>query len=424
MLDTEAELIGCVTEAGARPDSLRTPENAKKRIAIISAAVPPLGSGQAAVLGRLLAGKNRNEVILLSDFSFYFGRAGEESKAFPSIDLRQLSPPRWEIPSNFRTPPSEMTAFLFALCRRAAEISESIRSDDVSAVVACTGNPIDVPAAALAAQNFGVPFVAHLFDDPVYQWPPGLYRDFSAWQEMSWSARAAAVIAPNEFMAEEFNRRTGRLPRIIRNPVDLAAYPKTELRPISDRRPKRIVYTGSIYHAQLDALKNLVDAISTEGAYEIHIYSSQAKAVLDANDISDKIIVHHPHIDSQRIPEIQKSADILFLPLAFHTEIQEVLRTSAPAKLGEYLAAARPILVHAPRDSFVAHHIRFNNAGVVVDQPNSNALKAALDLISNDPLLERTLIQNAIKLSHDYDLAHVRQQFWSVVEKASITVRI
>jgi glycosyltransferase involved in cell wall biosynthesis len=326
----------------------------------------------------------------------------------------------WQIPSSFGPPSSQLTPILYALCRRAAEISEAIRFDDVGVLIGCTGTPIDVPATAIAAQNLGLPFVAYLFDDPVYQWPAGPYRDFSAWQEMSWSGHAATVLAPNEFMAEEFKRRTGRLARVVRNPVNLASYLNAEPGPASDNTTKRIVYTGSIYHAQLDAFRNLVDAIGTKGAYEIHIYTSQAEAVLDAHGINRKAVIHHPFIDSRLIPHIQKKADILFLPLAFGTDTQEVLRTSAPAKLGEYLAAGRPILVHAPRDSFVVHHIRSNNAGLVVDQPDPTALRATLDRLSTDPQLQRTLIENAIRLSHDYDLAHVRNLFWSTIEEISI----
>jgi glycosyltransferase involved in cell wall biosynthesis len=412
--------MGPGIESRTVQESLQTARKPKRRIAITSAAVPPLGSGQATALGQLLAGKDCNDVILLSDFSFYLGRVGEECKALPSIDIRQLSKLNWEIPPSFGPPSSELAAILFALCRRAAEISESIRSDHVAAVVGCTGTPIDVPATALAAQELGIPFVGYLFDDPVYQWPAGPYRNFSAWQEMSWSARAAAVIVPNEFMAEEFNRRTGHLPHIIRNPVNLAAYLKIKPPSAIDRATKRIVYTGSIYHAQVDAFRNLVEAIGTSRGYEIHIYTSQSQGVLDKNGIDGKAVVHHPHVDIQSIPQIQKNADILFLPLAFHTDTQEVLRTSAPAKLGEYLAAGRPILVHAPRRSFAAHYIQYNNAGLVVDQPDPSALKAALELISTNRKLQQTLIENATKLSHDYDSGHVKNLFWSLIERVSI----
>lgn len=401
---------------------LRTSRKSSERIAITSAAIPPSGSGQATVLGHLLAGRDRNDVILLSDNFSRFDRLGREFRTLPSIDFRQLSNLRLAFPANFSPPSSELInpAILFDLCRRAAEISESIRSDNVAAAIGCTGTPIDVPATALAAEILRVPFIAYLFDDPVYQWPAGPHRNFAAWQEMIWSSHAAAIIVPNEFMAEEFNRRTGRSPNIIRNPVDLTKYANAEPWSATDHTTKRIVYTGSVYHAQLDALKNLLDAIGTDGNYEVHIYTSQAKTAWSDNDIDSKTVIHHPHIDCQFIPQIQKNADILFLPLAFNSDTQEVLRTSAPAKLGEYLAAGRPILVHAPHDSFVVHHIRSNNAGIVVDQPNPTALKAALDLLATDSELEQTLIENAIKLSHVYDLAGVKGLFWSVIENVSV----
>lgn len=396
--------------------------SAETQIAVISAAVPPNGSGQATALNHLLVGNDRNDVILLSDFS-HLGPVGEGSRNVSTLDLRELSNLRLVTPPdfNFHSSGSINPAILFDLCRRAGEIFESIRSDKVAAVIGCTGTPIDVPAAALAAETLRLPFIAHLFDDPIYQWPAGPHRNFAAWQEISWSRRAAAIIVPNEFMAKEFNRRTGRLPEIIRNPVDLPAYRTIDLPPTRNHGPKRIVYTGSIYHAQFDAFKNLVAAIGSDQNYEIHVYTSQAKAVWNENGIDGRAVVHHPHVDSQRVPYILKHADILFLPLAFSSDTQEVLHTSAPAKLGEYLAAGRPIIVHAPHDLFVAEHIRSKNAGIVVGQPDPSALKAALDLISTDLGLARTLTDNAVKLSCDYNLLHAKQHFWSVVERAAIS---
>jgi hypothetical protein len=50
------------------------------------------------------------------------------------------------------------------------------------------------------------------------------------------------------------------------------------------------------------------------------------------------MVVRHPHIPQSRVAAILRQADVLFLPLAFRSPIQEVIRTSAPGKMGEYLA--------------------------------------------------------------------------------------
>jgi hypothetical protein len=394
------------------------------RIAVLSAAVPPDGSGQATVLNHLLLGNDRHHIILLSDFS-HLGPSGQKSDTISALDVRQLSGIELVTPADFNFPSGSINqAILFDLCRRAGEISECIRADKVAAIIGCTGTPIDIPAAALAAEDLNLPLIAYLFDDPIYQWPAGPHRNFAEWQEFSWSRRAKAIIAPNEFMAKEFHRRTGRIPEIIRNPVDLTVYMNTVIAPVRNHIAKRIVYTGSIYHAQLDAFKNLIVAIGADPSYEIHVYTNQDKAIWRENGVDGDVVVHHPYIEYQCIPYVQKNADILFLPLAFDSGIEEVLRTSAPAKLGEYLAAGRPILVHAPLDSFVADHIQSNNAGMVVGEPDPTALKAALDRISTTPELSGLLARNAVKLSYHYDLTRVRGQFWSVIERASSGVLV
>ena len=66
--------MGSEIETHALRASRQAARNSRRQIAITSAAVPPSGSGQAAVLGQMLAGRDSKDVILRSDFSFYLRR--------------------------------------------------------------------------------------------------------------------------------------------------------------------------------------------------------------------------------------------------------------------------------------------------------------------------------------------------------------
>ncbi|HEY8174648.1 MAG TPA: glycosyltransferase, partial [Gemmatimonadaceae bacterium] len=77
------------------------------------------------------------------------------------------------------------------------------------------------------------------------------------------------------------------------------------------------------------------------------------------------------------------------------TTIPEVIRTSAPGKMGEYLASGRPILAHAPRDSFVAWYFREYDCGVLVDERSPDRMTEALRRLTEDKELVARIAQNA-----------------------------
>ncbi|MDQ4023896.1 MAG: hypothetical protein M3217_00170, partial [Actinomycetota bacterium] len=67
----------------------------------------------------------------------------------------------------------------------------------------------------------------------------------------------------------------------------------------------------------------------------------------------------------------------------------------------EYLAARRPILVHAPADSFVSSYFRRHGCGVVVDRSDPAALAEALQWILGDAELRERLAAAAWKRACD-----------------------
>jgi glycosyltransferase involved in cell wall biosynthesis len=95
------------------------------------------------------------------------------------------------------------------------------------------------------------------------------------------------------------------------------------------------------------------------------------------------------------ILERQRKADILFLPLAFESPIPQVIRTSAPGKLGEYLASGRPLLAHVPANSFVAYYFKKHQCGFIVDQNNPDELAAEIKKIIVNPDGQNEIVRNA-----------------------------
>jgi glycosyltransferase involved in cell wall biosynthesis len=129
----------------------------------------------------------------------------------------------------------------------------------------------------------------------------------------------------------------------------------------------------------------------------------------------------HAHLPPDSIAEVQRRADVLFLPLAFESPIEEVLRTSAPGKMGDYLATGRPILVHARPDSFLSRYFREHECGVVVDINSPSAVAGALERISTDEALRKAVGEKARERARiDFDPALARAAFRRLMAREEV----
>ena len=382
-----------------------------KKLAIVSTAVPPGSSGQARVLGQIIAPGAVAPPLWFTDQIEFL-----ESEVDRFGEYVSLTPARFslfeEAIEGYADPFNNWAGMLATVFERAIQIVAELKRNRVDVVIGASGSPFDIPSAWLAARRLGLPFAAWLFDDPVMQWPKDIgHRGFAQTWEQFW-ANDAIVLVPNELMAEVFSgrHRYSKAPHVVRNPAPAAAFGREPRNEFSGH-PIRIVYTGSIYSAQADAVRDLVEALERmEGRFELHVYSGQNEAALAQQGIHGRFVHVHEHLPHDAALAAQQQADILFLPLAFSSDIPEVIRSSAPAKLSEYLASLRPILAHAPSGSFVCKLISESGAGLVVDTQGSSALILALREMENKETRER--IQSAAR--------HIARQFHVDVSRRAL----
>ena len=390
------------------------------RIALVSTVVPPGAYGQAHVLGHLIGFPPPENCLLMADQPPFPPGTPLEGP-FANYRILRQRPLELRTTGRFKDwlPQfNSMAGAVFSVTNRAHEISQHARAFKASVLIACTASPFDLPACTLVAMRRRLPLVTYLFDDPIFQWVPGPLRNFARLWEPIWARIATKVIVPNEAMAAKFAKRRGREPVIVRNPISPQAVPSTSAWPLVPGQ-FRMVYTGSVYHAQADAFLNLLGALDELDNWSLHIYTSQSEAQVAQSGIHGPKVFRHPHVNQSESYVQQRSADVLFLPLAFHSTIQEVLQTSAPMKMGEYLASGRPILVHAPPDTFIANHIGRHRAGLVVDVPDSHAVANALRDIAVNAELRQVICANAVDLAKEYRVQQAFDIFWATIRAAA-----
>jgi glycosyltransferase involved in cell wall biosynthesis len=378
------------------------------KFALVSHVLPPGWSGQAMVLYRLLSGLDADTYCLLSRESY------DDAEGFSSkLPARYHRLRREFLTGGGLGRLREGVGVVPGLVARALEIARIARREGCEAIVACTGNLLDLPAGYLASRLLRVRYFPYLFDDYTEQWMGARKRWLARRLERPTLRGATRVIVPNEFMRDEVARRHGVEAAIVRNPCDLAAYEGLDaVEPDFGGGEIRVVYTGAVYEANFDAFKRLLEALGRlDAPARVHVHTAQSAAELAEAGIGGPIVVH-PHAPIGETPRIQREAHVLFLPLALDSPYPHVIRTAAPGKMGEYLAAGRPILVHAPDDSFVAWYFREHDCGVVVSERDPAALARALADLVSDPERRSELASRARQRAEaDFDVAQARAAF-------------
>lgn len=393
-----------------------------KPLAILSHILPPSPSGQALILYRLLQTLERDRYCLLSPHDY--DAVSPDEGATPRLPARYhtLRPGSGLALAQRRVVRANRALKgLLQVVDLARSIAGVLRREQCGALVACSGGLADLPAGYLACRWARVPFLAYVFDYYSEQWVRPVDRLVARLAEPLLLKGARGILVPNELLRDAYRNRYGVAPVIVRNACDTGDVGE-ERAPWPAREGQvRIVYTGAVYHAHYDAFRNLVAALRQidDANVALHLYTAQDPAELRREGI-DGPVVFHPHQPRAQIVAVQRRADILFLPLAFQSPFPEVIKTSAPAKMGEYLASGRPILAHAPEGSFVSWYLREHACGLVVDRGDPAPLAAAIRHLRADEALRHTLCARARdRVRVDFSIDAARAAFLKAVAAAA-----
>jgi glycosyltransferase involved in cell wall biosynthesis len=173
-----------------------------------------------------------------------------------------------------------------------------------------------------------------------------------------------------------------------------------------------IVFTGAIYDAQAEALRRLVRALDRPelAGARLHLRSQLPPEIVAESGIEAGPRVTLAAASVEESLAAQRAADVLFLPIAFDAN-EAVRRTASPSKLPEYLAAGRPILVHAPPDAYVTRYAREHGFAEVVDVPDEAALAAAVRRLATDEALGAQLVAAARETLRRHEVPAVAERF-------------
>ncbi|EDM25188.1 hypothetical protein LNTAR_03129 [Lentisphaera araneosa HTCC2155] len=357
-------------------------------IAFFSEALPPSPNGNAVMLHRLLKNNEGFDYCFISSYEEFYKT---KSEPLPCEHYYLHEPIR------------ESRCFVFAILRSVFRIIYSvfslaklIKSKKIELLVVCTGDLIGIPVGYLASRIKKKPFVLYMFDDYLEQWS-GLRACFARYSGRFIIPKADVVIVPNEFIKNKLDNQFGIDCELVRNPS--CATTKAEVNIITIQENINILYTGAIYDAQARAIEELSMCLKETG-FKLNIFTSSD--VSDYKFFQNENVSIMPFVKQSELEELHQQNDILFLPLCKTSNLDSVIMTAAPGKMGEYLASGKIILAFVPENCFVDFLLKKHEAALVC-----NTLKELRDeLLSckEGRQDQGRLIMNALELSQEFSI--------------------
>ncbi len=281
--------------------------------------------------------------------------------------------------------------------QRARNLARVLRTEKCKALVVFTGDLEDMPAAWWAARWARCSLIPVFDDDYIHQWIDPVKRLCARFVERRLVRASAGIFTISEFSQAEYRKRYGVDSVVLHSPTPApVGAPPTQVPIRSAPEALKILFAGSVYHANYDAITTLLQGLQLlEGIdARLHIYTPQPVEVI-RKEVGEGPFVVHASVGSNKIGGVQSDADILFLPLGLKTLFPEVMRTSCPTKLADYLVSGRPILVYAPKESFLSSYVRENGCGLVVDHEDPHAIRDAITRLAQDEGLRLSVVSQA-----------------------------
>jgi glycosyltransferase involved in cell wall biosynthesis len=379
---------------------------------ILSYFFPPMSNGPSFMMESLLAQLDvRGSTVFCGRPDRYSDHLDRPSRV--QTNVRQFDLPAWWPVSDGRLRIGAIGNVLAAFWVAAATV-RALRRPDIRGLLVVYPKQHFLLAALVAASISRKPFAVYFTDVFVEGLPRG--RAIARLLERFVRRRANLVFAMNDALRLHLERR-------------LPGVPIVTLPPVYEEEPQRgselelagrpsVVFTGAVYSAQADALRRLITALDRLDDLDtcLHLVSQMEPAELALVGITESDRVRLRRTTRAGARAAQRAGDILFLPLAFDSP-ELVQTTSSPSKMPEYLAAGKPVLVHAPATSYLAAYARARGFAEVVDEPDVDLLAAAIKRLATDDALRRKLVAASMETLEEHRVEGVARTLHAALEQ-------
>ncbi len=384
-----------------------------KKIMVVSAYAPPSNAGSGLMMWHLLSRFPENELTILTaeqnqndvkhklDVPYYY--YGTPLTSFRFNDTNDT----WQQKLRRIAKSFPLTQFFgqwfyaIRLIQRVVHVgSKAIEEQRPSMLIGYSDIGPALIGTYLLSKKYKLPFSLFFYDLYLGNKLPFVFALLARYFEPKIFQKAQHIFVMCDSLHELYkNRYKNENIHIIYNSTDVDKKPTTSHKP---QRPI-ITYIGSIYWAQIEALRDLLTALPLVPEKPLlRLYTTHSKEYLNEMGIFDNDSVSFNTCAPNEVADVLNNSSLNFVGLSFKTQYPSLINTSSPGRLCELLHSNTPILVHAPKNSFLSQYAKENDFAYVSTVSNPYKLAELISKsLTKDPAKKIMNAHAILAKNHD-----------------------
>lgn len=168
----------------------------------------------------------------------------------------------------------------------------------------------------------------------------------------------------------------------------------------------KIAFSGSVYENNRELVYSLVDVVSRNSDYELHMFGNYGKKDLSYFESIKNVTIRFIPAQDLLFTELQ-NFDLHYLPLSFigHKDLPlECLQPVFPTKTLDYILTNKPILLHCPENFFLASFFKKYEIGYCLHSREKRELEIALRKLASERKKSNLPCEAYKKLMHEFSV--------------------
>ncbi len=268
----------------------------------------------------------------------------------------------------------------------------------------CGSDPSALGRGFRLAQASGLPLAVYLVDDFLAGAQLSGHQtslELAQAKVPDWLRKVDKIFVISEGLRQSFNQRYGITSTVLPLPYQLPDIPNAPR-----IQKKQIIFVGSLSHFYLDGLKQLagvIDKINRETNDAIQLRLTTSNVASARHCIGAFDCLHcEPCENAEKLYEEITNSLLCFISYSFQKQYREMVATSFPSKMLDYLTAGKFIIALGPKySSFVSYFHQYQLSKLLCVNDPDALEKVILDQIKNPQDLSATY-KNVVKQNHSY----------------------
>lgn len=408
--------------------------NITKKTLIISSYAPPSPSGSGLMMYNifsnfpkgsfciLTADENKEEALQKYKLDAPYYYYGNQLLSFDFNSKKETFLQRLKniVKSFFVTKTlAELFLIIFVLFKIMRSGSRAIKDQNPDILLGFSDIGPCLLATYLLHKKYKLPFVLHFYDLYADNKLPPILSLVAKWLEPKLFSEAKKITVMCDEMKSYLRKKYKREDiEVIYNSINIpsqqANFPSPHLLKSKDFK---IAYLGSIYWAQIGALRNLLSAVKIVKGIPIKVtlYTPHSKDFMNSLGIYENENIAFNTCTPDKVQEVLRGFDLLFLGLTFDSVWTQLINTSCPGRLCDFLVSGRPILIHAPQDSFLCKYGQKYQFAFVVSKNNVQDLAGTISDLFHNPNIGTEMAQKAINIAALNHNATINSELFSQI---------